>query len=38
MPRTFPTRLEELRMPTREDLDVDTEHPVAFDASYTSGS
>src|SRR5436309_2176617 len=24
VPRTFPTRLEELRMPTRVDLDVDT--------------
>jgi predicted amidohydrolase YtcJ len=34
VPRTFPTRLEELRMPTRADLDVDTDHPVAFDASY----
>ena len=34
IPRTFPTRLEELKMPTREVLDVDTEHPVAFDASY----
>jgi hypothetical protein len=35
VPRTFPTRLEELRMPTREILDVATEHPVLFDASYT---
>ncbi len=35
VPRTFPTRLEELRMPTRELLDVATEHPVMFDASYT---
>jgi predicted amidohydrolase YtcJ len=34
VPRTFPTRLAELRMPTRVDLDVDTDHPVAFDASY----
>ena len=34
IPRTFPTRLEEMKMPTREVLDVDTEHPVAFDASY----
>src|SRR5579862_9114853 len=34
VPRTFPTRLEELRMPTRKDLDVDQDHPVAFDASY----
>ncbi|MBI3665411.1 MAG: amidohydrolase [Acidobacteria bacterium] len=35
VPRTFPTRLKELRMPTRELLDVATEHPVMFDASYT---
>ena len=35
MPRTFPTRLKEMRMPTRETLDVDTQHPVMFDASYT---
>lgn len=34
VPRTFPTRLKELRMPTREVLDVATEHPVMFDASY----
>src|SRR5947209_9208283 len=34
VPRTFPTRLTELRMPTRELLDVATEHPVMFDASY----
>ena len=34
VPRTFPTRLKELRMPTRETLDV-TDHPVMFDASYT---
>jgi predicted amidohydrolase YtcJ len=34
VPRTFPTRLAEMRMPTREVLDVATEHPVAFDASY----
>jgi len=34
VPRTFPTRLHELRMPTRELLDVDREHPVLFDASY----
>ncbi len=36
VPRTFPTRLAELRMPTRELLDVATEHPVMFDASYVS--
>ena len=34
VPRTFPTRLAELRMPTREVLDVATEHPVMFDVSY----
>ncbi|HYM12507.1 MAG TPA: amidohydrolase, partial [Bryobacterales bacterium] len=35
VPRTFPTRLKELRMPTRDVLDVAAEHPVMFDASYT---
>jgi predicted amidohydrolase YtcJ len=34
VPRTFPTRLREMQMPTREVLDVLTEHPVVFDASY----
>ncbi len=34
VPRTFPTRLKEMRMPTREVLDVAKEHPVMFDASY----
>jgi len=34
VPRTFPTRLKEMRMPTREVLDVATAHPVMFDASY----
>jgi len=34
VPRTLPPRLKEMRMPTREDLDVTTDHPVAFDASY----
>lgn len=34
VPRTFPTRLNELRMPTRELLDEAKEHPVMFDASY----
>jgi predicted amidohydrolase YtcJ len=34
VPRTFPTRLRELAMPTRELLDVTTDHPVMFDASY----
>jgi predicted amidohydrolase YtcJ len=35
VPRTFPTRLKEMRMPTREVLDVEPDHPVMFDASYT---
>lgn len=36
VPRTFPTRLKEMRMPTRADLDpVSPDHPVLFDASYT---
>lgn len=34
VPRTFPPRLKEMRMPTRSDLDVVTDHPVAFDGSY----
>jgi predicted amidohydrolase YtcJ len=34
VPRTFPTRLREMRMPTRDVLDVDPDHPVLFDASY----
>jgi predicted amidohydrolase YtcJ len=34
VPRTFPTRLSEMQMPTRRDLDVLTDHPVMFDASY----
>jgi predicted amidohydrolase YtcJ len=34
VPRTFPTRLKEMKMPTKELLDVATEHPVMFDASY----
>lgn len=34
VPRTLPPRLKEMRMPTRADLDVTTDHPVAFDASY----
>jgi predicted amidohydrolase YtcJ len=34
VPRTFPTRLKEMRMPTRKVLDVVTDHPVLFDASY----
>lgn len=35
VPRTFPTRLKEMRMPTREVLDVAPDHPVMFDAGYT---
>jgi len=34
VPRTFPTRLKEMRMPTRDVLDIDQDHPVLFDASY----
>jgi predicted amidohydrolase YtcJ len=34
VPRTFPTRLKELQMPTRESLDFEKDHPVLFDASY----
>lgn len=34
VPRTLPPRLREMRFPTREDLDVAREHPVAFDGSY----
>src|SRR3954447_11303660 len=34
VPRTFPTRLTEMQMPTREVLDIAPEHPVMFDASY----
>ena len=34
VPRTFPTRLKELQMPTRELLDLEKNHPVLFDASY----
>ncbi len=34
VPRTLPPRLREMRMPTRQDLDVTHDHPVAFDGSY----
>ncbi|HEY7304310.1 MAG TPA: amidohydrolase [Bryobacteraceae bacterium] len=34
--RTFPTRLREMRMPTKDVLDVIADHPVLFDASYVS--
>jgi predicted amidohydrolase YtcJ len=33
--KTSPTRLQEMRMPTRDVLDADTEHPVIYDASYS---
>jgi predicted amidohydrolase YtcJ len=36
VPRTFPTRLKEMRMPARDLLDIDKDHPVLFDASYVS--
>jgi predicted amidohydrolase YtcJ len=38
VPRTMVPRLKEMRMPTRADLDVTTDHPVAFDASYVWSS
>jgi predicted amidohydrolase YtcJ len=34
VPRTLPPRLKEMRMPVKGDLDVVTDHPVAFDGSY----
>jgi predicted amidohydrolase YtcJ len=34
VPRTLPPRLKEMRMPVKADLDVTTDHPVAFDGSY----
>lgn len=34
VPRTLPPRLREMRMPTKQDLDVTMDHPVAFDGSY----
>jgi predicted amidohydrolase YtcJ len=34
VPRTFPTRLTEMQMPTKDVLDVVPDHPVMFDASY----
>jgi len=34
VPRTLPPRLKEMRFPTRSDLDVTSDHPVAFDGSY----
>jgi predicted amidohydrolase YtcJ len=38
VPRTLPPRLKEMRFPTKQDLDVITDHPVAFDGSYVWGS
>lgn len=34
VPRTLPPRLREMRFPTKQDLDVVRDHPVAFDGSY----
>jgi predicted amidohydrolase YtcJ len=36
VPKTFPGRLTELRMPDRAVLDATTDHPVFYDASYAS--
>lgn len=36
VPKTFPARLEEMRMPTRDVLDATVDHPVFYDASYAS--
>ena len=33
VPRTLPPRLKEMRFPTKQDLDVAADHPVAFDGS-----
>ena len=38
VPRTLPPRLKEMRFPTRQDLDVVADHPVAFDGSYVWGA
>lgn len=38
VPRTLPPRLAEQRFPTKQDLDVTAEHPVAFDGSYVWGA
>jgi predicted amidohydrolase YtcJ len=37
VPKTFPGRLREMRMPTRDVLDAAPDHPVFYDASYASG-
>ena len=36
VPKTFPARLKEMRMPTRDVLDATLEHPVFYDASYAN--
>lgn len=36
VPRTFATRLAEMRIPNRHDLDVVPDHPVFLDSSYVS--
>jgi predicted amidohydrolase YtcJ len=36
VPKTFPGRLTEMRMPDRHVLDAATEHPVYYDASYAA--
>jgi predicted amidohydrolase YtcJ len=36
VPKTFPARLKEMRMPTREVLDATEDHPVFYDASYAN--
>ena len=38
VPRTLPPRLKEMRFPTKQDLDVTLDHPVAFDGSYVWGA
>ncbi len=36
VPKTFPGRLAEMRMPDRQVLDATLDHPVFYDASYAS--
>lgn len=36
VPRTFATRLKEMRVPNRHDLDVVSDHPVFLDSSYVT--
>jgi predicted amidohydrolase YtcJ len=38
VPRTLPPRLKEMRFPTKQDLDVTSDDPVAFDGSYVWGA